>query len=281
VCVAGRGVVNGACELCDYGTYQPGFLRDCITCPSATFYAPVDGNGPTFTSMGTTFEKGATSEEWCVPMQSQLSPEAGQAYFAPSFDISALLSTFYNQSSVQSMDDCVWSCQEGKNCLAQYDEASQTCLKGQFSPAADTTTGAQLFYKLPPAALSSASSVKGANSSSAAPGAVNSLAVRKNSPRIPRIKPGTLKTFNISRIPQSSVSAKTVAGKRGQVRARMLSSGSYARSVLPTDEAQQWEGAGTPLGDDARTFVTNTSAWRAVASVFECYELCDNSNVCW
>jgi hypothetical protein len=279
VCVAGRGVVNGACELCEYGTYSPGFLRDCIACPAAAFYAPVDGIGTVITSNGTTFAKGATSEQWCVPTESQLSPEAGQAYFGPSLVNDSILQSLVTNTNVNSLEECISSnvCSGDKHCMVQYVEASNTCIVARFQPATDTTTGPQLFYKLPPSALSSASSVASSNSSSAS--AVAGMATRRGGFYAPRIKPGTLRSFNITRAPQGGVAAKAL--KPGQVEAQMLSSGIYARCVLPDQEASAWETAGSPLGEDARRFSNNASAWRVVSNVVECYELCDNSNVCW
>jgi hypothetical protein len=86
VCLQGLGKASSTdpCEPCDYGFWQPGGLAECQPCPSATFYPPVDGVGEKHTSTGITFSKGATGEEWCVPVNSQLSPEAGQVSTASS-----------------------------------------------------------------------------------------------------------------------------------------------------------------------------------------------------
>lgn len=80
VCLPGLGKASSTapCLLCAYGFWQPGGLAECQPCPSTTFYPPVDGVGDKHTSTGISFSEGATGEEWCVPVHSQLSPEAGQ-----------------------------------------------------------------------------------------------------------------------------------------------------------------------------------------------------------
>lgn len=62
VCVPGYGLASAtatSCELCTYGSYQPDFLwTECKACQNATFYAPVDGLGPAWTSPSTTLFTG-------------------------------------------------------------------------------------------------------------------------------------------------------------------------------------------------------------------------------
>lgn len=86
VCLAGFGkatVASTTCTPCPYGTFQTGTGTVCEACPSAKFYAPVDGNGITVTSASTTLFDSVVNAEACVPLQSQLSPQAGQSYFSP------------------------------------------------------------------------------------------------------------------------------------------------------------------------------------------------------
>lgn len=157
VCLAGYGIQAGStqCTLCPYGTYQPGGSTTCQACPQTSFYSPVDGNGTTWISDGTTTYPGSFGEETCVPKQSQLSPEAGQAYFSPSV-ASSLLST----ASQPSLDACLSSCPANSCCMAQYDAAGEACGTVTLTPAAsDANSGMQLVYKLPPSTLGSASSV--------------------------------------------------------------------------------------------------------------------------
>lgn len=160
VCVAGYGKAAGSdvCTLCPYGTYQPGGLTECQACPQTPFYSPVDGNGTTYVSSGTTTYPGSFGIEACVPQQSQLSPEAGQAYFSP--DASSLQSLL-TSSTQNSLGDCVATCPAGSCCMAQYDVTGKTCKTISLDPqASDASTNMQVVYKLPPSTLGSASSVK-------------------------------------------------------------------------------------------------------------------------
>lgn len=150
------------CTPCAYGQYQPGGLEYCQSCPSSSFYAPVDGDGTTVTTNGTTLFDGAYGAEACVPWQSQLSPEAGQAYFAP--DNKPMLNML-NVTTRPNIGQCFGSCPSNRCCLMQYDVANKTCRVGTLMPVAfntNITAGMQLLYKLPPSALSSASSVSNA-----------------------------------------------------------------------------------------------------------------------
>jgi hypothetical protein len=126
------------------------------------FYAPVDGAGPAFTTSGMTLYTGSNGEDACVPKQSQLSAEAGQAYFASDAPAATLFTTEVN---VDTLASCLVLCaaKTGEACMAQYDVIAKTC-KTVALPlaAADATTGTQLLYKLPPSVLGSASSVVGA-----------------------------------------------------------------------------------------------------------------------
>jgi hypothetical protein len=84
VCIAGFGKAtpNSAfCSMCSPGRYQSGGLTACIPCSNATFYPPVDGAGEHWASPGLTTFPGAVGPEFCVTKETQLSPEAGQAYF--------------------------------------------------------------------------------------------------------------------------------------------------------------------------------------------------------
>ena len=148
------------CSPCPYGSFQPGGLAQCQSCPQANFYTPVDGAGTTWTSNGTSLFDGAIGAEACVPWQSQLSPEAGQAYFSPDNAPVLNLTKVY---SAASLDVCFTACPSNMCCMAQWDATRNTCRVAELSPIAfnaNTTTGMQLLYKLPPSALGSASSIK-------------------------------------------------------------------------------------------------------------------------
>jgi hypothetical protein len=158
VCVAGYGLAaptDTLCTTCHYGTYQPGGLTQCQACPNTTWYTPVDGRGPTWTSRSTTLFKGAMGLEACVPVQSQLSPEAGQAYFSPESAMQPLLSN----SSAATLGACLGACGAESCCLAQWDAVSQTCQTASLGVSSAGAGGYQLQYKLPPSTLVAAASV--------------------------------------------------------------------------------------------------------------------------
>jgi len=156
------------CSLCPYGTYQPGGLSTCQACPQTPFYTPVDGNGATYVSNGTTPYQGSFGAESCVPLQSQLSPEAGQAYFSPEALSSEAMQSLVSNSTAQDLAGCVAACPANSCCMAQYDTGSKACKTISLAPAASDAVGAkQVVYKLPPSTLGSASSVKPADDTKA------------------------------------------------------------------------------------------------------------------
>lgn len=115
----------------------------------------MDGNGATYTSAGTTLYPGSFGQEACVPLRSQLSPEAGQAYLTPD---STLLPA--NPEAAATLAACIESCPADQCCLAQYDVTGKKCYKMLLDPSSsEVTTGQQLLYKLPPSTIGSASSV--------------------------------------------------------------------------------------------------------------------------
>jgi hypothetical protein len=159
VCAAGYGKAVGStvCTLCPYGTFQPGTDTVCQACPAAKFYTPVVGLTQTYESASTTTYPGAFGEEACVPKYSQLSPEAGQAYLAPS-----ALEGLFTNTSAASLADCINSCDATQLCWVQYDAEAKQCWKGSLAPVASDANDIQVVYKLPPSTLGSASSLKNA-----------------------------------------------------------------------------------------------------------------------
>jgi hypothetical protein len=169
VCVAGYGLAAPSytlCTLCDYGTYQPGGLTQCQACPNTLFYAPIAGGGPAWTSQGTTLFKGAMGVEACVPVQSQLSPEAGQAYFSPASAMQLVL----RNSTATTLAACLAACGSEGCCLAQWEAAAQTCQTVSLRVSSAGAGGYQLQYKLPPSTLVAASSVDKTNAKMMASG---------------------------------------------------------------------------------------------------------------
>lgn len=281
VCLPGKGRANSTapCLPCNYGSYQPGGLAECITCPNATFYSPVDGVGPSYTSIGSTFTTGATGIEWCVPMQSQLSPEAGQAYFSLELSKRNDILTMIPISNSTSLQHCLSQCDAffDQCCFAQWDAAAKMCTTATLPPADELTFGPQIFYKLPPSELSSASSIRDEANVTRAH-SVAGIASRR--------VPGTERTVTLRQTaaPRSTSSGSITAQSTEMpvVRSKTLASGLYARCSLPDAyQAAAWQQVGSPLGLDARTFAQGTGTWRPAVDLNECQELCDNSNVCW
>lgn len=199
----------------------------------------MDGAGAPWTSVGLTTFPGAVGAESCVPKESQLSPEAGQAYF----DQDPLVQSLLTNSTKQTLGACLSSCPANSCCLAQYDVSGKSCQTASLAPvAADDAGYYRVLYKLPPSAISAAASVK--DNAGAANG--------------------------------EATGAEVVKGK-------MMSSGIYARCLIPDDLIDNWMKVGTMLTSDARTFSTATDKWEVAdgGSEDDCKKKCDNSNVCW
>lgn len=285
VCIAGRGRENSTapCTPCKYGFWQPGGLAQCLPCPPTTFYPPVDGLGETYTTQGNTFSEGATGVDQCVPMRSQLSPEAGQAYFTSEMANGKLLKEMFTSSDISSLPACLDLCAPDSCCLAQYNVKARTCLLVTLAPAGPTDVGPQIFYKLPSSEMSAASSVKDAkrSSSSSDPAGANkaqTVGSRRSTTRAPRVQAGTKSTVTIRRQGAGKVSASSAAN---DVRTKTLGSGLYATCTIADGEAEAWMEVGSQLTLDARTFAKGPDVWLNVTDVRVCQELCDNSNVCW
>lgn len=223
-----------------------------------------------------------------------LCPPSWQAYFSPEFAEDTDLRSFFTSTDIASVDDCLAQCSTDFCCLAQFNAATNTCQYVQLSPAGATDVRTQLFYKLPPSAMSAASSVKQGAGASAADAAAAAAAgdgqaeastVRSrwtNAPRLPRVKAGTKSTFAVSRKQQtSSGSSQVVAASSFDTRAQTLSSALYARCSIPVTEAAAWEKVGSQLTLDARTFSRGPDVWLNVTDLQTCQQLCDNSNTCW
>jgi hypothetical protein len=182
-------------------------------------------------SPGLTTFLGATGEESCVPKASQLSPEAGQAYFATEIpDVNSLLTS----TSAGSLAACLGLCPAASSCLMQYHVQGSTCKYAALAPVAPDAPGYKLLYKLPPSGLIGASSVASTSN-------------------------------NTSKL----------------VRAKMMSSGIYARVAIPDATRSKWLLAGTNLDTSARTFTTAAqSTLLVLGTEATCQSVCGNSNVC-
>jgi hypothetical protein len=246
----------------------------CVSAGDATtFSAPVDGRGPAWTSPGTTFDQGSVGPEWCVPVQSQLSPEAGQAYFGP--DLLGLTMLSVNPG-ITSLEQCFSFCPIDKCCFVQLNAASSQCSMASLPPAGASETGPRLYHKLPAAGLAAATSLRNTSSSinqgAAAPGSVKaSGGVAQRSHLAPRM----------SALRKSSTLKASAAkpGGSNTVKAQTLSSGSYATCSIPQATYAEWVRVGSPLGIDARTFAKVDNAWFNTTNAYTCSEMCDDSNV--
>lgn len=65
---------------------------------------------------------GAFGIEFCVPKESQLSPDAGQIYFS-----SAVLPELTLSVSQPSLAACIGTCPPDLACMVQYNVATSTC----------------------------------------------------------------------------------------------------------------------------------------------------------
>lgn len=129
-------------------------MSTCEACPTTSFYTPVNaGSSPNYVSSGTTLYLGSHTQEACVPQQSQMSPEAGQAFFSSATTVS--LST----PAAATISTCLAACPASTCCLAQLDTTG--CKLATLTPGASSAGGSQFVYKLPPSSLGSAASVRG------------------------------------------------------------------------------------------------------------------------
>lgn len=175
VCIPGfgRATPSSPCTICPQGSYQPGRLTTCQLCPNATFYPPVDGVGATWTSVGTTTFLGAVGEESCVPKESQLSPEAGQAFFGSAPAVQALLTT----TNATSLATCLASCEPTACCMVQWHADTSKCKRASLPPVGADALGFKLLYKLPPSTMGSASSIKAATAAAPEAGGVTAKTI--------------------------------------------------------------------------------------------------------
>jgi hypothetical protein len=117
----------------------------------------VDNAGDVWTSTGITTFLGATGQDFCVPKETQLSPEAGQAYFNST---SPAVQDLLTEKTANTLSDCIGTCEATACCLAQYNTVTKKCKRATLTPVAADAAGWKLLYKLPPSTLGSASSVK-------------------------------------------------------------------------------------------------------------------------
>lgn len=231
-----------------------------------------------------------------MPVQSQLSPEAGQAYFAPELG-NLNLTNFFDYPGVPSLEACIGKCAADLCCMAQFDTAAGGCKAVWLPPAAEDEEGPVIWVKLPAAGLSAASSVK-TNSpqnvvitaQGVAAGSSSSSKPQQSS-RTPRVQAGSQRTVPLGKkaVAESAAAATAAvaapqsaggAQQEPKVGAKTLASGLYARCALPEAHADAWVHIGSTLGLDARTFVHEPALWHT-STLEACQELCDNSNVCW
>jgi len=60
--------------------------------------------------------------EFCVPRESQLSPDAGQTYFS-----AAVLPELTSHTQRATLAACIATCPPDSACMVQYDVATCTC----------------------------------------------------------------------------------------------------------------------------------------------------------
>lgn len=95
-------------------------LRNLLSC-SASHYAAHHHTQTPHTT-GTTFFKGAFGIEFCVPKESQLSPDAGQIYFG-----SSVLPELTTAVAQPNLAACIRMCPADHACMIQFDVAAGVC----------------------------------------------------------------------------------------------------------------------------------------------------------
>lgn len=255
ICIPGWGQpsTGSACAPCPYGSFQPGGNPTCDVCPDTTFYSPVDGQGATVTVGGTTLYTGSKTVEACVPKQSQMAPEAGQAYFTTRTNV-----TIAPPVTAANLTTCLATCDTVPNtcCLAQF--SAGTCRRATMTPEAASIAAPQYVFKLPPSGL--AASV--ASVADAAPAAV---------------------TDGASIVTDG---APSVTSEEPAVKAKTLASGYYAHCAIPivggVADIDSWLTVGSPLQANAQVFrpLTAPAIWDEVTNTAQCKQKCDDSNIC-
>jgi hypothetical protein len=71
---------------------------------------------------GTTFFKGSQGIDFCLPKESQLSPDAGQIYFS-----AAVLPELTLSVPRPSLAACIATCPPNRGCMVQYDVGAGVC----------------------------------------------------------------------------------------------------------------------------------------------------------
>lgn len=264
ICVAGWGVhasTGSQCAPCNYGSFQPGGNPTCESCPDTTFYSPVGDAGASVTVGGTTLYTGSHTVEACVPTKSQMSPEAGQAYFTTPRTPETIAQT---QANVTDLNACLATCDAvpGTCCLAQF--SAGACRRATMEPQAASIVAPQYVFKLPPAGL--AASVASVAAAAPAPAAV---------------------TNGASLLIDGE---RSVSSEEPAVKAKSLASGYYAHCAIPTTDAGEqdpditatWLTVGSPLQANARVFrpIQVVPVWDEVTTTAGCKRKCDDSNIC-
>jgi hypothetical protein len=116
--------------------------------------------GDKYVSYGITFASGMAGPETCVPRFSQLPSPAGARL--------AIDPSLFENSTGVDFATCIESCSPSSCCIAQWEVENNTCRKAQLAPVGPlyATSGASLYYKLPPSQLIAAASQLNHSSSS-------------------------------------------------------------------------------------------------------------------
>lgn len=202
---------------------------------------------------GTTLYTGSKTVDACVPKQSQMAPEAGQAYFTTSTAV-----TIAPNVTAADLTACLATCDAVPNtcCLAQF--SAGTCRRATMTPEAASVATPQYVFKLPPAGLAAS---------------VASVADPA---------PAHLVTDGASIVIDGAPSA---ISEEPAVKAKSLASGYYAHCAIPNGgvaDIESWLKVGSPLQANAQVFrpLTSPAIWDEVTSTAECKRKCDDSNIC-
>jgi hypothetical protein len=209
---------------------------------------------------GTTLYTGSKTAEACVPKKSQMSPEAGQAFFSARTAASLVTSP-----EAGTLDTCLATCDNVNTCcLVQFSGGS--CRRATLTPQAASAAAPQYVFKLPPSGLAASVASVAAADSAAAPGVTNGAALLIDSD-----------TQSVTNEVPPSVTSEEPA-----VKAKSLASGYYAHCAIPSNAIDDWLTVGSPLQANAQVFrpLTAPAIWDEVTTLAQCKQKCDNSNIC-
>jgi hypothetical protein len=231
------------------GTFHAGGSLRCSECPSTPFNHPV---GDKYVSYGITFASGMVNPETCVPRYSQLPAPAGARL--------AIDPSLFSNSTQTGVDlvTCIESCPASSCCIAQWEVENNTCRKAELAPVGPlyASSGASLYYKLPPSQLIAAASQRDQDHNSSA-------------------RSQTSDNGN------SSSSSRSEDGDAA-VKAKTHPAGIYARCAMDSAWVEQAKlGRVGTSTNPQRVEEKDVAEWGECSSELSCRLKCEANAACW